>query len=108
MPDVKVEDHRLAGWGTLRGRDQLVRAIRTMSELAPDVRLRHPHVRSSGRVALGSSTYLGTRDGGAFESATLLLQQVDEQGRSVTVEFFDPERLGRAHARFEELSAALP
>ena len=43
-PDVVCHDHRLLGWGTLHGADELTRTQQVLVELAPDTRATFNHV----------------------------------------------------------------
>ena len=103
-PEFVGEDHRLVGWGTLRG-SAFVAGFRTMFELAPDARLRWDHLRVSGRTLIAEAIWLGTRDGGAFESPFILVAVLDARGKALRSDFYDPHHLDRALARFEEILA---
>ena len=100
-------DHRLVGWGTLRGPAGFVEAFRTLVALAPDVRLRWDHLRTSGRGMLGSAVWLGTRDGGAFENPFLLVGECGADGRMLRADFYDVHHIDRAHARLAEIESAV-
>lgn len=100
-------DHRLVGWGTLRGA-AFVEAFRTLVALAPDVRLRWEHLRASRRGLLAQAIWLGTRDGGAFENPFLMVGEFGADGRILRADFYDVHHVGRAKKRFQEIEAAAP
>jgi ketosteroid isomerase-like protein len=106
-PDLVGRDHRLVGWGTLHGPSAYVEAVRQMVTLAPDVRLRVLHTRSSPRGSLSHNVWLGTREGGAFESPFLLVIEFDTEGRAAAVDLYDPEQIDRALSRFDEIAATV-
>ncbi len=106
-PDFVGEDHRLVSWGTLRG-PAFVAAFRTMVELAPDARLRWDHLRVSGQALIAEAIWLGTRDGGAFESPLVLVSLLGAHGKALRTDFYDPHHLDRALARFGEIAASTP
>jgi hypothetical protein len=97
--DVVVCDHRLLGWETLHGPAAYAQALRSLVELAPDVRLRIDHVLAlSERAALYAPTWIGTREGGAFEEPSVIVAEVDEQGRFRRFDQFDLAQLDEARA----------
>jgi ketosteroid isomerase-like protein/tetratricopeptide (TPR) repeat protein len=98
------EDHRLVSWGTLRGPFGFVRALQEMVALAPDAVMRMNHVRVSSRGSLHDATWSGTRDGGAFESPFVSVNEFDAVGKVVRNEFYDPKHIDRALARFDALT----
>jgi len=104
-PDLVAHDSRLVGWGTIHGPTEIVKPLKAMLELAPDARLRADHVRVSSRGWLFDSVWVGTRDGGAFESEFLSVVELDDAGKARRVNFYDTHRSDEALARFEELSA---
>jgi hypothetical protein len=102
-PDLVAHDHRLVGWGTLHGPAAFVESMRRMVELSPDVRVRTDHVRVSAHGHLVQRTWLGTRDGGAFESAFVAVAELGTDGKIRRVDFYDPDKLDAAWARFAEI-----
>jgi hypothetical protein len=98
-------DHRLVGWGTLRGRTAFLPTLRTVVELAPDARLRGDHARAASRGLLAASTWVGTRDDGAFESSFIVVTEVDARGKAVRQDFYDSHHVDAACARFAEIRA---
>jgi class 3 adenylate cyclase/tetratricopeptide (TPR) repeat protein len=107
-PAVTARDHRLVGWGTLRGLNAYLEALRSMFALAPDARMRGNHLRTSSRGLIIDSMWVGTRDGGAFESPFLAVVEIDASGTAQCLDFYDPHHLGDAIARFKLLSTAPP
>lgn len=106
-PDFVYRDHRLLGWGdTARDVAAFVEVQRVLAELAPDVRVRTDHVRLSRRAALRQIAYVGTRDGGAFETPFLTVVETDPSGRRRSVDSYDLDQLDQARARFAEITAA--
>jgi len=102
-PDFVMHDHRPLGWETLHGGHAWIDTMRALVELAPDVRLRIDHFSRAGRVSLIVSTWVGTREGGAFEDQKLTVSERDEDGRFRRIDQYDLGQLDRARARFEEL-----
>src|SRR5262249_56171820 len=77
-PDLVVRDHRLLGWDTLHGPQAYLEAVRSLVELAPDVRLRVDHVlEMCPRGVIYAPSWVGTRDGGAFEDPSMILAEID-------------------------------
>ncbi len=105
VPDVIGRDHRLVSWGTLRG-TEFTKSVRTMTEMAPDVTMRANHVRLAERASLFDACWLGTRDGGSFESPFISVARSNARGLIIEMDFFDTHHLDRAKALFEELAAA--
>jgi len=102
-PDLVVTDHRPLGWETLHGPATYVESLKSLVDLAPDVRLRNDHMSLSGRAALFVNTLVGTRECGAFEAPRAVVFAFDADGRIRSMDFYDPEQLAEARARFEEL-----
>ena len=76
-PDLTVNDHRLLGWETLHGPAPYIRALQSLVDLAPDVQLRLDNVLAmSERGVLYAPTWIGTRDGGAFEEPSLIVAEL--------------------------------
>jgi class 3 adenylate cyclase len=96
--DVEVNDHRLIGWETLRGRAPYVEALRSLVELAPDVRLRIDNIRMADRRFLYVTTWLGTREGGAFEAPSVIICELDEGGLIRRIDQYDLDHLDEARA----------
>jgi len=105
-PTLVAHDHRLVGWDVLRGPRAYVGALRAMVDLAPDALGRVDHIRTSERGLLAEVVWVGTRDGGAFESPFLWVVELDATGMARRLDFYDPHHLDEALARFEELCAA--
>jgi hypothetical protein len=103
-PSFVGYDHRLVGWGALRGPSVIVKAMEEMCALAPDARMRADHILSSARGFLTEAVWVGTREGGAFESPFIVVTEFDARGRVQRQDFYDPHHLGAALARFAELS----
>jgi hypothetical protein len=104
-PDLVVTDHRVLGWETLHGPAAYVATLRSLVDLAPDARLRTDHVRTSRRGRLVVATWLGTREGGAFEAPRVVVSDLDAAGRIRRFDFYDLEQLDAAWARFESIPA---
>jgi class 3 adenylate cyclase/ketosteroid isomerase-like protein len=106
--DLVVEDHRHAGLGHIEGADAYVDSNVLLWELAPDQRLEFGWAwsaidRHGIVVTLRREGTLP--DGGAFESEYVWLV-LARGGRITRGEFFEPDALGEALARFEALCAA--
>jgi hypothetical protein len=104
-PDLVVNDHRPLGWETLHGPATYVESLKSLVDLAPDVRLRGDHMSFSDRAALVVDTWVGTREGGAFEAPRAVVFEFDVRGRIRSMDLHDPEQLDEARTRFAELSA---
>jgi tetratricopeptide (TPR) repeat protein len=105
-PGFVAHDHRLAGFGTLRGVEDFLAGQRAMVELAPDARVRAHHIRQSGRVRIAENAWTGTRDGGPFEIPLLSVLEVNDEGRNVRMDLFDGDRYEEAFRCFEERARA--
>jgi hypothetical protein len=102
-PDLVASDHRLLGWETLHGPAAYVETLRSLVDLAPDARLRLDHVRMSERGLLWAGAWVGTRDGGAFETPWITVSEHCELGTVLRFDQYDLDQLDAALARFEEL-----
>ncbi len=107
-PDLVVRDHRLLGWEPLHGPDAYVEALRSLVDLAPDVRLRIDHVSIAAPRFLYVTTWVGTRDGGAFETPSVIVAEVDSEGRIRGFDQYDIDRLDEIRARFGAVAASPP
>jgi hypothetical protein len=107
-PDLVVDDHRRLGWETLRGPAEYVRAMRSLVDLAPDVRLRLDHVRGCDRGLFWAARWLGTQEGGPFEAAWLTVSEHDVRGRVRRFDQYDLDQLDAALARYAELAEVRP
>jgi ketosteroid isomerase-like protein len=106
-PDFVGHDHRLVSWGMLRGPTQFLETLRAMVDLAPDARMRSHHMRTSRRGFLTDSIWMGTRDGGAFESPYIAVGELADDGRAQRVDFYDPHHIDQAFARFREIAESI-
>jgi ketosteroid isomerase-like protein len=104
-PDLVVADHRRLGWETLRGPQAYVDALRSLVELAPDVRLRVEHAEMSEPGYLYFTSWQGTREGGAFEEPSWIVCELDAQGRIRAFDQYDLEQQAEARARLAEIDA---
>ena len=98
-PELVVDDHRLLGWETLHGPAAYIQALRSLIDLAPDARFRLDHVTMSDRGYLVISTWVGTREGGAFEAPSLVVAELDGLGRIHRFDQYDMDQLDQARAR---------
>ncbi|MEO6028156.1 MAG: nuclear transport factor 2 family protein [Candidatus Binatia bacterium] len=105
-PTFVEQDHRsLAVLGTTRDAAAWAENFRVLVELAPDTVARFAHVRPCPRGNLWTLTWQGSRAGGAYEIPLVGITQMDEQGKVERIDFYDPEQLDQAWARFAELAA---
>jgi len=104
-PDLVVSDHRPLGWETLRGPAVYMETLKSLVDLAPDARLRGDHMQLSERAALLVDTWVGTREGGAFEAPRAIVFDFDERGRIRSMDFYNPEQIDEARAQFAVISA---
>jgi ketosteroid isomerase-like protein len=103
-PDLVVIDHRVLGWEPLRGPAAYVDALRSLAELAPDVRLRLDHViETSEHGIIYAPTWIGSREGGAFDAPSIIVAEVDAQHRIRRFDQYDVDRVDEARARFEAI-----
>ncbi|MFN2375302.1 MAG: AAA family ATPase [Candidatus Binatia bacterium] len=103
-PTVNVRDRRLVGFGSFQGSDQLVAALRLLSDLAPDVATRIVHVRTSRQAIVSEVFRAGTRDGGAFENSFLMVTELDAAGLGRRLEVYEVHQVDNALARFAEIT----
>ncbi|HXK25279.1 MAG TPA: nuclear transport factor 2 family protein [Myxococcota bacterium] len=104
-PELVVADHRRLGWETLRGPEAYVGALRSLVELAPDVRLRVEHAEMSEPGYLYFTSWHGTREGGAFEEPSWIVCELDAQGRIRAFDQYELEQQAEARARLAEIGA---
>jgi class 3 adenylate cyclase/ketosteroid isomerase-like protein len=102
-PDLVVHDRRLLGWETLHGPKAYVDALRQLVDLAPDTRLRIDHTTICANGYLVLTVWEGTREGGAYEAPSLMVAELDREGRIRRFDQYDLERLEEARARLAEL-----
>jgi hypothetical protein len=95
-PNLVVTDHRLLGWETLHGPAGYIRALQSLVELAPDVQLHVDHLTMSGARFLYVTTWRGTREGGAFESPSAIVCELDEMGRIRVFDQYDLSQMDEA------------
>ena len=103
-PDLVVNDHRLLGWDVLRGPAAYVEALRSLVELSPDVRLRIDHIHLAAPGFLYITTFVGTRDGGAFEAPSAIVCEVDDAGRIRRFDQYGVEQLEQARAHLQSIA----
>ena len=97
-PDLVVNDHRLLGWETLHGPAAYIQAVKQLVDLSPDVQLRVDHLTMSGPRFLYFTTWLGTHEGGAFESPSAIVCELDAMGRIRRFDQYDLDQLEAAKA----------
>jgi class 3 adenylate cyclase/tetratricopeptide (TPR) repeat protein len=100
--DLVVRDHRPLGWETLHGSAVYVESLKSLVDLAPDVRLRVDHMSLSDSAAFLVDAWVGTREGGAFEAPRAVVLEFDKDGRIRSLDFYNPEQIDEARARFAE------
>jgi hypothetical protein len=105
-PDLIVNDHRVLGWETLHGPAAYLEALRALVDLAPDVRLRIDHFRMVAHGALYVPVWVGTHEGGGFESPSVIVAELDGAGRIRRFDQYDLDRLADAQTRVAELDDA--
>jgi class 3 adenylate cyclase/GNAT superfamily N-acetyltransferase/ketosteroid isomerase-like protein len=101
--DVEVRDRRRLGWEPIRGRAAYVASLRSLVELAPDAHLRLDHVKLSARGVLWVASWVGTREGGAFEAPWIIVSEHDAEGVVQRFDQYDVDHLDAARSRFEAL-----
>ncbi len=106
-PAVELLDHRAAGFGALRGAQEVARAIATAFEVGEGLAERCHDVLAAEPDALLVSWVTSGRmrdGGGEFEWPHLRLCIAGSDGRFTRIETFGADKVGEALARFEELS----
>jgi class 3 adenylate cyclase len=105
-PDLVVRDHRLLGWDTLHGPQAYLEAVRSLVELAPDVRLRVDHVlEMCPHGVIYAPSWVGTRDGGAFEDPSMIVAEIDASHRIRRFDQYGVDQLDEARARFAAIAS---
>ena len=107
-PALIVQDHRALGWGTICGPADYLALLKSLAELSPDAVIRADHMRGHDRGALIVTMLRGTRDGGIFEDPRVLVAEFDVQKRICRFDFYSPEQLDEAIARFDALRSNAP
>ncbi len=109
-PTFVEHDHRpLAVLPTTHGGEAWAGVERALIELAPDTQVRSQHVRHAAGAFLLQVIWYGTRDGSHYEIPFVVVGQLDERGRFLRNDLYDPEQLDLAFAHFEALAgSALP
>jgi class 3 adenylate cyclase/ketosteroid isomerase-like protein len=102
-PDLVVHDRRLLGWETLHGPKAYVEALRQLVDLAPDTKLRIDHTDICAAGYLVVTVWEGSHHGGPYEAPSLMVAELDGQGRIRRFDQYDLERLEEARARLAEL-----
>jgi hypothetical protein len=105
-PDLIVTDHRVLGWETLHGPRDYIETIRSLVDLAPDVRLRIDHIEMTDRGALYVPVWQGTHEGGAFETPSVIVAEADEQERIRRFDQYDMRQLDEARTRLAAIGDA--
>jgi hypothetical protein len=99
-PDFVLYDHRPLGWETMRGQTAYVDTVRSLVDLAPDVRLRVDHLTVSDRGTFIVATWLGSHEGGAFEATKVAVEERDALGTVRRLDQYGLDQLDEALARF--------
>jgi GNAT superfamily N-acetyltransferase len=104
--DFVLDDHRRTGLGRLEGAGAYIASVAAAYELAPDLGVAALYTAATathGRVLLVRAWGTNT-EGGAFESIYVALVRYRD-AQVAGCEFFEPEHLDEALARFEALRA---
>src|SRR5207253_2351643 len=107
-PDLVVNDHRLLGWEALHGPAAYIQALTQLVDLAPDVQLRIDHLTMSDPRFLYLTTWVGTREGGGFESPSAIVCELDATGRICRFDQYGLDQLDEARALFAATNARPP
>lgn len=107
-PAQVAHNHRLVGWGTLRGAGAWTRTLEELVALAPDVGQRVDHLRTGERGSLWQFAWHGTRDGGGFETPLLLVCETDDEGRQSRLDVWDLDHVDAALARWAAVVPKVP
>jgi hypothetical protein len=102
--DLVLRDHRRTGLGSVEGRDTYLSALEALFAETDDVvGIVRYFLQTNDRGALGLVTNVGTTGGGPFET-TYVAVAIFGDDRLTHVEWFEPEDVDAARARFEELT----
>src|SRR5206468_10360562 len=107
----EATDHRTVGFGSLRGGDAVLEAIRALLQLSDDFTSRMDDVLAlQSDALLVRWTTSGTLhvSGGAFERNLFMLWVFGADGLLTRWEQFDTDRETQALARFDELTVEPP
>jgi hypothetical protein len=107
-PDVEATDHRTVGFGSLRGVDAVVRALRALRQLSDDFDDRFDDVldlRSDTLLLRWTTSGTIRASGGAFAQDLCMLWVFGADGLAKRWEQFDAVQEAAALARFDELTA---
>jgi class 3 adenylate cyclase/ketosteroid isomerase-like protein len=103
-PDLVAEDHRPLGFGVLHSPQEYMKAVRSVSDLRPDIRLRIDHLLLGPRAALILSNWTWSEGAETFGIPGLLVFAMVNSDRVDRVHHYGPEQLETARARFAELA----
>ena len=103
--DFYLEDHRRTGMGRMDGVEAYIESLRAMVALTPDWTLENLYaITSDTRGWLGVARVRGSLSAGGGQFENLLVRLVRfRDGRLTSMEFFEPEDLDLARARYAEL-----
>ncbi len=110
-PDAEATDHRTVGFGSLRGADAVVSAIRALVEQTDDWTFRIDDVlglKSDALLVRWTTSGTIRASGGSFERLGHMLWVFGADGLVVRWEQFDIEQDAEALARFDELTTGSP
>ncbi len=111
-PDAEATDPRTVGFGSVSGRSDVMKVIRTLTiDLTEGFATRADDIlglRSGALLVRWTTTGIVRVSGGAFERNTLMLWVFGADGLISRWEQLDAEREAEALARFDELTAAPP
>lgn len=103
--DHRFVDHRAASAGDLVGRDDLVRYVQTLVEVAPDAAYRFVEIHRLGPFGAVAQWHIsGSNEGGGPVELEGVLAAEVREGVIVRTDQYDVERLDDAIARFESFS----
>ncbi|HSQ00277.1 MAG TPA: AAA family ATPase, partial [Candidatus Dormibacteraeota bacterium] len=105
-PELATHDHRPLGWEPSQGPQPYIEALRSLVELAPDVRLRLDHGEMCARGYLALATWAGTHEGGAFEAPSYIVGVLDDSGRACRFDQYELDQFDAARARYADVRAA--
>ncbi len=105
-PNFEFVDHRPLPW-PMTGVDGLLRLMQERVEQAPDFRSRVRKLFVDARAILSIGDVVGTDEhGGLQQWPVLTVYEIDAAGANRRIEYFAPEQLDAALARFDEVADA--
>jgi hypothetical protein len=105
-PDFVAEDHRPLGFGVVHTPAEYMKAVRSVSELRPDIALRIDHLVLGERAVLILSNWVWREDDETFAIPGLVVFAMANGDRVDRVHHYSIDQLAAARAKFAELGSS--